>query len=430
MEEVKMKKQLLKGIVVLLCLAFLSMPAMARDNADHVYVAPNAIGDLLVYPMYFAAQGLDTNFAVINTSDSLSVVAKVVVRSHKYSQELLDFLIFLSPNDEFKATLKYEGGKYILTSTDDSLCSSGTCATVAVPKVFTLATPCDGIVDDASYGYVEVIEAAAFSLPKETDGDAVGTVLKADIIDAYDAVSDSDIQEENHPVDVLAGFGELVFPGADYTTFMPTVFANYRNRTKLTIAVLTKIGEGANNNLCEVEAALSKNNLVMPYYKDDAQVSIPVLTFPTKLSTCPPTPTAEGPFFAAAFDPQYGLYTYDMSEHKKIPETCDHSPCPEHDPSTLDEEVNIFIIDSIFSEGWARGVFGQTTTCAALAAGSTINYSGAPVIANVIELTTNGLSVIPAPYDFGAVTYSPASGVAASAMPCYQRCPTAIELPE
>lgn len=414
-----MKKQLLKGIVTLLCLAFLAMPAMARDNADHVYVAPNAIGDLLVYPMYLASQGLDTNIAVINTSDDYSVVAKVVVRSHKYSQELLDFLIFLSPNDEFKATLKYENGKYILTSTDDSLCSGGTCATAADPKVFTLAVPCDGEVDSASYGYVEVIEAASFELTKEDDG----TVLKSNIVDAYDVATDATIQEANAPVDVLTGFGELVFPGAEYTTFMPTVLANYRNRTKLTVAVLTKIGEGANNNLCEVEAALSKNNLVMPYYADSTQVSIPVLTFPTKLSTCPPEPTAEGPFFTDAFNPSYGLYTYDMAEHKKIPETCDHSPCPEHDPSTLDEEVNLFIIDSIFTEGWARGVFGQTTTCEALTAGSSITYTGAPVIANVIELTNNGLSVIPAPYDFGAVTYAPATDASAVTMPCYQRCP-------
>jgi len=415
-----MKKQLLKGIAVLLCLAFLVAPAMARDNADHVYVAPNAIGDLLVYPVYFAGEGLETNFAVINTSTVFSVVAKVVVRSHKYSQELLDFLIFLSPSDEYKGTLKYQGGKYVLTSTDDSMCScnDGSCASVAVPKTYILAVPCDGVVDSASYGYIEVIEACAFAELTEEDD---GTVAKDTIVEAYCNLTA--IDDSIWPQDVLTGFGELVFPGVDYTTFMPTVFANYQNRTKLSVAVLTTIGEGANNTLCEVEAALSKNNLVMPYYSGDDGVTVPVLTFPTKLSTCPPDAVAQGPFFADVFNPVYGLYTYDMMEHKKVPETCEHSPCPEHDPSTLDEEVNIFIIDSIFAEGWARGVFGQTTICEALVQGSILTYTGAPIIANVIEITTNGLSIIPAPYDFGAVTYSPATGADAINMPCYQRCP-------
>ncbi|MCD6388206.1 MAG: hypothetical protein J7L69_02255, partial [Desulfobulbaceae bacterium] len=145
-----MKKNLVKIVVALLCLAFLAAPAMAQNASDHVYVSPNQKGDLLIYPAYFASEGIETNFAVINTSENCSVVAKVVVRSHKYSIEVLDFLIFLTPRDEFKATLKYENGKYWLISSDDSLCTSTndfatyTCASVETPKKFELYTPtCD-----------------------------------------------------------------------------------------------------------------------------------------------------------------------------------------------------------------------------------------------------------------------------------------------
>jgi len=131
--EKKMKKKIVQGIVVLLSLAFLAMPALSA-----VSVSPNEKGDLMFFPVYYALDGIETNINIINTSDTESVVAKIIVRSHKYSIEVLDFLIYLTPNDVFKATLKYEGGKYYLVSSDDSLCvgtsaSDMMCATAAIP---------------------------------------------------------------------------------------------------------------------------------------------------------------------------------------------------------------------------------------------------------------------------------------------------------
>ena len=100
-----MKKKLSRILFALVMVALLVVPAVAQNLANHVTVAPNYKGDLLIYPVYAALDGLDTNFTVINTSNVQSTVVKVVFRSWKNSLELLDFLIYLSPNDVFKCTL-------------------------------------------------------------------------------------------------------------------------------------------------------------------------------------------------------------------------------------------------------------------------------------------------------------------------------------
>lgn len=414
-----MKKYLLKGIMALLCLTFLATPAMSANLFDHVSIAPNQKGDLLVYPLFMAGSGVETSFEVINTSNTDSVVAKVIVRSHHYSRELLDFLIYLTPNDVFKGTLKYDGGKYVLVSTDGSMCINAcpslTCASAAAPLEFELSDPCDGIVDSKDFGYITVIESWSISalenvtphLLKGTDG----TIDKADLCDAYALFVDGTY--EPRTINVLTGFGELIFPGADYALFLPTIFKDYENEWPLNVSRLTVLGENSNNTLCEIEAALSKNNLAIPYYDNGSEFTVPIYTFPTKLSECPPivdNGDVLGPFFEDVVDgntppytPEYTFILYDMEEHS-YHSTCPVSPCPEGDTLTFPEEVNILVVDSTYDEGWGRLSFAQSTSCETLDEDS-ITYTGAPVIGLIAELTTNGLSLMPPAYDFGAITY-------------------------
>ncbi|MFZ0451051.1 MAG: hypothetical protein WAL98_17580, partial [Desulfatiglandaceae bacterium] len=83
-----------KGLVMIFGMALMvllvSAPLWAYDTTDFVTVAQSMQGDLLFYPVYAAGSGLQTKFTVINSSDTYSVVAKVVLRSHKYSQEVFD----------------------------------------------------------------------------------------------------------------------------------------------------------------------------------------------------------------------------------------------------------------------------------------------------------------------------------------------------
>ena len=120
-------------------------PAMAFDIDDHVIQAPNNIGDVLIFPHYLALPGgWEVKLTVTNTDDTMSVVAKLVVRSAAYSEELLDFLIYLSPADVWTGKLYYkEGVGASMYSTDDS-CQSAvdTWASTAYPLDRPLAGTC------------------------------------------------------------------------------------------------------------------------------------------------------------------------------------------------------------------------------------------------------------------------------------------------
>ena len=400
-----MKKGLFKLIMVLMCMVFLVAPAMANNLAQHVSVACNAKGDLLIYPMYTALEGIETNMEVINTSATTCIVARVDFRSFKYSQDVLDFFIFLSPNDVFKGTVKYNNGKVSLVSSDDSLCVSGTCASVAAPQSWDLVAPCQGNASDDSetMGYITVTEAWSVVLPKGAEG----TVAKADIIAAYAAAVVPFTPADT--INALTGFAEIVFPGLEYLTYPATALRDYDNLIFQDVNSNPMLGVGSNNNLCEIEAALSKNNLAIPFYEDGA---VPIITFPTKESSCPPLPVAQGSFFVQnQFNPIFGFQYYDMREHSVIFQ-CPVSPCPVKQIKKFDDEMNLEfeMFTNLsqgydFSEGWARLTFGQNTACNDLSGGA-LTYGGAPLIGMVLELTADGASLLPLAYDYANVTYN------------------------
>ncbi len=409
-----MMKRLTKGILVIMCLALLSVPAAAFDMGDHVYQAPNGIGDVLIYPVYFADQGVETKFGVINTSSKVCVVAKVIVRSYRYSQELLDFLIYLSPNDEFVCTLKYDGGKYVMETSDDSLCD----ITGEVPTVYEL-TPPDCEDDSVAEGYIEVIEAWSTVNAEILCPDSAtdpGTVDKSWIFETYAGIGSVGRFDT---ADVLSGFAELTFAGFDYLVYQPTVLAEYDNLEKMAIFGLeTRLGTNARNNLCEVEAALSKNNLVIPYYDSAAGATFPIITFPTKLSNC--DGESDSPYFDPD-DPTYVMHKYDLEEHEKTSH-CTHSPC---DVTTysLPYEVNLLLVDSYYEEGWGRLTFNKTGNTSCRTEGdSYLCYTGAPAIGLIAEFTAEGLALLPPAYDFGTVAVNDATecNIVNDEVPCYQ----------
>ena len=402
-----MKKKLSRILFALIMVALLVVPAVAQNLANHVTVAPNYKGDLLIYPVYAALDGLDTNFTVINTSNVQSTVVKVVFRSWKNSLELLDFLIYLSPNDVFKCTLSYDGQGYVMSTTDDSLCDiTGTNPTEYVLNIKDLCPD-----DMAAIGYVEMFEAKSYNLlqlPKGQDG----RVEKADIFAAYGA----DLVANNFPTvadtpNIITGYAELVMPGVDYADYQALALENYDNLDLLTIPIETLIGTGANNTRCEVEAALAKTNLVIPYFTTGVG-TIPLVTFPTKLTVdvdCTPANRfSTSPFFSVFLEPTVHMDMYDLEEKTVSSPGCTHSPCDHTGPDpTLPDEVNLLIgMQFPFSEGWSRFSFAQTTTCDPREPGSTITFGGAPAVPLVFQWSANGLSILPVAFDYATVTYN------------------------
>ncbi|MFK5986534.1 MAG: hypothetical protein QM479_14085 [Pseudomonadota bacterium] len=81
------------------------------------------IGQALIGPIYYAEGSYKTEIVVVNTRTDAAVKAKVVLRSHKDSVEVLDFIVYLSPGDVWRGTVEGTGtaGEARIVSSDDSM---------------------------------------------------------------------------------------------------------------------------------------------------------------------------------------------------------------------------------------------------------------------------------------------------------------------
>src|ERR1700694_2307266 len=74
----------------------------AAGTAQAIYQDPNNLGQALVYPYYTVnsagGNGFNTYISVVNTTTNVKIV-KVRFREGKNSREVLDFNLYLSPND-------------------------------------------------------------------------------------------------------------------------------------------------------------------------------------------------------------------------------------------------------------------------------------------------------------------------------------------
>jgi len=411
-------------LAVLMITIMMGGSALAYNAADHVKVAPNGIGDLLIFPYYFAYDGnYSTRITVINTSSTHSVVAKVVYRSFNWSFEVLDHLIYLSPSDVWTGVLYYgsnkdKAGRKVarLESFDDSMLGRDP-GNIATADDFANITsvdypladpPCTDVTngDNNKLGYVEVIEAASRLEDKTTTGYATGTrVAKRDIHNWYTnyCTPDQITNGPYQPVNVLTGYQENWFGvNAGATLKQAAVFADYSNQGKLQIAISTKLGVGAKNTLAELEAAMAKDQIAMPYLVDSASLFVHIFNFPTKLSsenqlaTCAYwLPYAASPFWMNNNNKSlaYTQNIYDLMENTPGPDAgYPFSPVPKNKSLVMSGEV---IFDpltqgskgSLYTEGWIRYNFGAASTATKIGTtqlGNTLTYTGTPVLASVL----------------------------------------------
>lgn len=418
----------------------------AWDRTDHVVQAPNGKGDLIIYPFYATTtDGHQTNFWVTNTSDTYSTVAKVVFRSYRYTQEILDFFIFLSPNDVFKATIKYDGGNVVVTSTDDSVIAqaNGTTPVWAneSPMVQTLSVPrCEQTTE---IGYIEVFEVAYQNYPK-----VANKVEKGIILTGFGGIARLNVnnrtwvdpvymtQEDPSPynnayantpgmivgtLNILAGHMELGIPNNSMTAMTrATVLRNYDTSLDYVanISEETFIGDvNAHNSTAEAEAALSKDQLHMPYSSSSQTVHF--LTFPTKYTQLDNNCRVVnwfGPYFKAVLTPitdncvNTDEYTaYDMMENSQ---RRGGLFSPYDDPGReFCWEVNFdYPADYPYSEGWVRHDFQSPDITATTQSTETINYNGVPVIGTVLDFGMGAGGMLSAAWDdtdvwFGGVNH-------------------------
>ncbi|MBN2420126.1 MAG: hypothetical protein JXL81_12130 [Deltaproteobacteria bacterium] len=417
------------GIMIMLlgAIMFVAGSASAFDMDEHVSQAANGKGDVVIFPNYVAVGGWDTKLVVTNTSFTHSVVAKVVVRGAKWSQELLDFFIYLSPADVWVGHLNWGPNGPRMWSVDGS-CRGGSragfsgWASESNPWNCTLSQVCTDVI---SLGYVEVFEAWN-GIIVDSSGPVARPVPKPLIKAAYDAATSStdfegvinsltghyEISFGHYPVAGVSGIPATSMFAADRAT----VLRNYNITDKLTFVETFFGGLNSRNSLCEVEAALSKNGLQMPYYALENPLStLHLFNFPTKLTVLADClfDGVRSPYFAQ--NGEYGCIEYgakfiDLEENStttgELP-----SPIPEEEKDVFCWELDFIdfalakMADYVYDEGWAHYQFEETTSCLSRADGS-IGYDGVPVIAkSIIMKPGKFMSIIPAAFSDGKVEY-------------------------
>src|SRR5258706_1203808 len=147
----------------------------AAGTAEAVYLSPNNMGQVLVYPYYttntLAGASFNTYISVVNTTSRAKAV-KVRVLEGKTSAEVLDFNLFLSPNDVWVAAIgpidptSASAGAILVTQ--DVSCTNPPIPAGGVPfRQFQYATgdaalPGTGL-DRTREGYIEILEMGPLS---------------------------------------------------------------------------------------------------------------------------------------------------------------------------------------------------------------------------------------------------------------------------
>jgi len=399
-------------------------PSQAFDETFHVYQAGNGVGDALIFPVYAAGGTLKTNLRVVNTSSEYSMVAKVVFREANSSCETRDFLIYLSPNDEWTADVVDVNGTTTIVSNDDS--------SPVVPLNVAMAKSCNGYGDKV--GYVEVYGAAAFkagspvsktviqkayaNLPNVI-GENVNSCSTANVVTF--TVSDKTYNIPYCPSqNVLAGVEEVKDPSANLVMPMvATALANNFNKIKLNVQNETRWDTYGNNSPYEVRAALAKSAIHIPYRNDAQNTTWAVFNFPVKMScigsgsplctgtatVCDPARNTIADFGTKCTDASKLFATaitqdvYDLQENATT-NTNIFSPAPPGD--VIDKEVYITKLAPSFAEGWMRVTLTDATAQQSgrtkSSATTTIRYAGSAVIPSYLQAAYD-LTWVPATFD-------------------------------
>lgn len=153
--------------------------ASMAGAAHAVYVDPNGLGQGLIYPYYTVQNGHNTYVSVVNTTSAVKVL-KVRFREGRASKEVLDFNLYLSPNDVWTgAVIPSTSGAGRVVTADKS------CTNPAIPEagvdfrnyLFSGRND-DGAgtgLDRTREGYIEMLEMATLNPGASPGNQAVHT---------------------------------------------------------------------------------------------------------------------------------------------------------------------------------------------------------------------------------------------------------------
>jgi hypothetical protein len=326
-------------------------------------------------------------------------------------------------------------------SEDDSCLSGvGVWASATAPLHQPLNVKCPA-EDTPLYGYVEVYEAWTSAVV------AMDTsVAKNTIKTQYDTAA------AFTTLNVLAGNFEIVNSAAGIGTLeQATVFADFDIDTKLGVGAETSLADSPNNNICEIEAVLSKDSVAIPYYNNGSMLSIDFMTFPTKKTLLPATGCTiagvTGPFFAQntaapgdvnhkKYNVKYTMKYWDLTEKSPSASSPIFSPAPPAGVYQFPDEVNLVGSSGLdqsgtYKQGWINYTFPaevdnfdpdsvMETECPPVSAVDMVHFWGTPVIPMVLFAGVDGMSMMYGAHSLGAVDYRIGAAGAYTTIPEFQ----------
>jgi hypothetical protein len=161
------KRKLLNAAVM----SVMAGSAGLSSVAGAVTLGDDGLGEVQLYPYYTARGGNDTAFSVVNTTDFGKAV-KVRILEGKNSREVIDFNLYLSPNDVWAGIITQTADGARLVVTDNSCTVPAIDATQGGPgfvdfRNFQYAgSNGDGesvSLDRSREGYIEIIEMGQVS---------------------------------------------------------------------------------------------------------------------------------------------------------------------------------------------------------------------------------------------------------------------------
>ena len=183
-----------------------SAAGMTGLATAQMYVNTEHTGEALIFPFYSAQNGNDTLISIANTTADTKAVKVRIIESQE-SEEVLDFNLYMSPQDHFAFAITADGDGAKLVTADTS------CTVPAITdgeQAFTdlllleaagadaAADPAQELGDAASreqIGYIEVIE-----MGQVVDADLVTAITHVDgvpadcsvVVDAWSIVDDEE----------------------------------------------------------------------------------------------------------------------------------------------------------------------------------------------------------------------------------------------
>ncbi len=296
-------------------------------------------GDLLFNQSFVATGGWETTLTVKNTSQYYSTTVKAILKSAQDSCEILDFMIYLTPGDTWTGTIRQTEGGVLpeVYSNDDSvlhsLQGSGSSetpnfASAEEPATYSIIPlsartdlPANCQDDTENFGYVDFIGNASFAIDQ---GDRQLTNIQPQFYYYLPVAKetlfakDKELRTQtistfcnqitsgnlNTPVqdicldamNTLSGTSTLKNSqnGLAMTVPMET-YRDYDNNVGLSIFDKTVLGQFSSTTLSELEHALAKQNVAIPYKNSGAAGDMKTMVFNM-------FPSKQNEFFTAPYN--------------------------------------------------------------------------------------------------------------------------------